>query len=181
LVRAPLAASPYTLQNARELAGTARDAALFPGRLRPDTHVLVSVAPRSEELVPTAPDEARAGGEADLGLTGVPPELAARAERPGPAVLGWPSPDGPLALPVAWNPRGRRARVAWPSAQAPLVGHECQASVCFDASRGHGPSAKAGLMLRGRARVTSDRDVVLAPERATYWAGFTTTTRDVRR
>ncbi|HEV3230484.1 MAG TPA: pyridoxamine 5'-phosphate oxidase family protein [Solirubrobacteraceae bacterium] len=180
LVRAPLAASPYTLSNALELAGTARDAARFPGRLRPDTHVLVSVAARTTTVVPSpSVPSAAIGGPAELELVGVPAQLAARAQRPGPAVLGWPTGRGPLALPVAWDPDRTRARVAWPRSRAPRTGREVPVSLCFDASRGHGPSAKAGLMLRGPGRVTSDGDLVLRPRRATFWTGFETATREL--
>ena len=85
---------------------------------------------------------------------------------------------GPRALPAYWEPATGHARVAWPG-PAPEPGLERQVSLCFDASRGSGPSAKAGLMLRGRCRVTVGRDVDLELERVTYWDGFTTATVEV--
>ena len=184
LARAPFAAPWFGLQNARELAGFARDAVAEPGRLSPAGLVLVAVEAGAVELT-RRPPAARAGGGPSVrsdwkkALERVPAPAAELARRRGPAVLGWVTPSGPLAVPAAWD--GDRARVRW-SALAPFDAAPAgPAALCLDATSGAGPRAKTGLLLRGHARANGRgelRTVALSPRRVTYWRGFETGTVD---
>jgi pyridoxamine 5'-phosphate oxidase-like protein len=187
LARAPIGLPSFGLSNVLELAGFARDSAGAPTRLSPTGLVLVSVRPRMIELTDCPPDprSSRAAGAAagtawKRTLTELPPELAALARRPGPAVLGWLTPGGPIAVPATWE--GDRARVRWSALTglgAPPAGPAC---LCLDVKHGAGPKAKEGLLLRGSGRVNGShelRSVVLRPRRITYWAGLETRTVDV--
>jgi hypothetical protein len=90
-------------------------------------------------------------------------------------VLGWTSPDGPLALPAAWDPARSAVRVT--ASALPTAGEEAPACVCLDVTHGKGPAAKSGLLLRGPGRIDDDGETVfLQPERVTYWQGFDTGT-----
>jgi pyridoxamine 5'-phosphate oxidase-like protein len=181
LARAPLAVPAYALRNAGELAGFAQDAAREPARLSPAELVLASVRPRTLEVVPwpRAASDAAGGGAWKGALAGVPQRVASLPLGPGPAVLGWLTPQGPLALPAAWD--GESAHVHWPllaGLGAPTAGPAC---VCFDTSSGRGPRAKHGLLLRGEGRARGrgeTRRVTLAPDRITYWTGFDVGTID---
>jgi hypothetical protein len=134
---------------------------------------------RREELSESAPR-----GRWRSWLAGIPQRAGALARAPGPAVLGWTTPEGPLALPAEWDPRGLRARVPWvPLAEADAA-REGPACLCLDVTLGRGPTAKEGLLLRGPGRMAKRGDVAsiaLDVERITYWSGFdvgTVTTTD---
>jgi hypothetical protein len=183
LARAPFALPSYGLRNADELVGFARDAALQPVRSSAGDLVLVSVRPRTIELVPPPPVPRPARRRPDVtepletALAQLPGEIAALATRPGPAVLGWLTPRGPVALPAHWEPG--RARVRWSGLaglRPPTSGPAC---LCLDVTRGSGPGAKQGLLLRGRGRADTRgavRSVSVDPDRLTYWDGFETGT-----
>jgi hypothetical protein len=175
---APLGLLSYGMRNTGELLGFARDA--LRERLRPAAHnlVLVSVQPDTTAVFHRpAPQRATAGAPRARAFAGVPDELVSLAHRPGPVVLGWMTPDGPVALPATWDP-GRSSAHISASALAHAGGDgEGTACLCFDVTRGWGPNAKAGLLLRGPARIASDGNagaVTLEPERITYWTGFET-------
>jgi hypothetical protein len=106
-------------------------------------------------------------------------ELELVAGWPAQAVLGWMTPEGPLALPARWDPDARRARV--PRALLAAAGgpRRAQACVCVDESEGLGPLAKRGRLLRGEGRATLRGEiasVVLEAQRVTRWKGFDTRT-----
>jgi hypothetical protein len=188
LARAPLGLPSFGLGNLGELAGFARDSATAPSRLSPAGLVLVSVRPRTIELTdcPPGPRASRATGAVagtdwKRALAELPGELAELARRPGPAALGWLTPDGPVAVPATWE--AGRARVRW-SALANLgAAPASPACLCLDARHGAGPKAKEGVLLRGSGRINGShelRSAVLRPRRITYWSGFETRTVDVR-
>jgi hypothetical protein len=183
MIRAPFGLPSYTVRNAAELLGFIRDARKVPAGSMPGNLVLVSVRPHSVQLLH---DEARPasgtpGGEAPAlraALKDVPADVAALARTRGVAVLGLLTPDGPLALPAAWEPD--RARVKVPAKALADAPREGPAAVCIDATDGRRPTAKRGVMLRGPGRISPARSgaatVALTPERVTYWRGFETRT-----
>jgi len=184
LWRAQAGVPSYGVRNAGELLAFARDAATASGASSPTELVLVSVRPRAIEIAPNDLEPRPAGGEPAADghpYAGVPEDLADLARSPGPVVLGWSTPDGPLAVPACWD--DGKAQVHWPppaSAGADTAGPAC---LCFDVVDGRGPIAKSGLMLRGRGRVRgrgASRSVALDPDRVTWWRGFETGTVPVR-
>jgi hypothetical protein len=150
LARAAFALPAYASGNALEMAAFARDVAIRGARPQP-------LAPLSVAI-----------DSLDL-LDGWPPT----------AVLGWMSPDGPVALPARWNERTGRAAV--PAAPLRDAGglRTAAACICIDESEGLGPLAKSGRLVRGpgHARLRGDvASVSLEPERITRWKGFQTAT-----
>ncbi len=150
LARAPFALPVFAGRNALEMAAFTRDVLL--SATRPAPLVPVSVRIQKFRL-----------------LDGWP----------APAVLGWMTPDGPLALPARWSEERARARV--PSAPLRAAGRArtAPACVCIDESEGLGPLAKRGRLLRGtgNARIRGDAATVeLATDRITRWKGFDTST-----
>jgi hypothetical protein len=183
MIRAPFGLPSYTVRNAAELLGFIRDARRVPAGSMPGNLVLVSVRPRSVQLLPDEGPPAR-GTPGDVApalratLKDVPADVAALARTGGVAVLGLLTPDGPLALPAAWEPDRARVKVmAAALADAPREG---PAAICIDATDGARPTAKRGVMLRGPGRISPVRSgaatVALTPERVTYWRGFETRT-----
>jgi hypothetical protein len=174
LLRAPLAFPAYGLRNAAELFGFALDARALPSDL-----VAMAVRPERVEVLRRPSVEGGAARMELAGVPGVPGELAALAARPGRAVLGWLTSEGPRAVPAAWDPSQLRARVPAAALGDPEDGPVC---VCFDLTAGRGPAAKSGLLLRGIGRVERDGDVAsvgVELERVTYWKGFQTATANV--
>jgi len=151
LARAPFALPAFASRNAFEMAAFARDVV---GRGAPPSP-LVPVSVRIDTL--------------DL-LDGW------RAE----AVLGWMAADGPIAVPASWNAATQRARVpADPLRTAAGGVRTAPACICIDESRGLGPLAKRGRLLRGtgHARLRGDTgSVALDAARITRWKGFQTRT-----
>jgi hypothetical protein len=155
LARAPLALPAFAGRNALEMAAFARD--------------VVRSARRPAPLVP----------------------VSVRIEKfklhdgwPAAAVLGWMTPDGPLALPARWDPEREHARI--PAAPLKETGRArtALACVCIDESGGLGPLAKRGRLLRGtgHARVRGDTaTVALKVDRVTRWRGFDTKTTAAAR
>ena len=186
LARAPLAAPAYGLRNPAELLGFARDSMRTPARAAPPNLVLVSVEAERAEVLKTGAGSRSAAKQPPAGpprgrwrdwLAGVPDGAGALARTPGPAVLGWLTADGPLALPVEWDPRRLRARAPWPPFAD--LDREGPACLCLDVSHGRGPAAKEGVLLRGPGRVAKRLDlatVAIEPQRITYWTGFDTGT-----
>lgn len=140
-------------------------------------------------------------GDWDVGLTGgeqsvavppaaswalagtVPQRVASLLRDRQPAVVGWIGAAGPLLLPAAWDPVGRRAVI--PAAVAEQVGapSTSQAAVALDRSPAGRPSNFAGLVLRGPARLEPGADGLRcrqAPRRATWWQGFSVRTDELR-
>jgi hypothetical protein len=150
LARAPFALPAFAGRNALEMAAFARD--VLRSATRPSPLVPVSVRIDRFEL-----------------LDGWP----------APAVLGWTTPDGPLALPARWDPERDRARVPSAPFKAAGRGRTAPACVCIDESEGLGPLAKRGRLYRGTGHATirgETATVALDAERITRWKGFETST-----
>ena len=161
------------LQNQGELLGFARAAAFAPSRVLPSNLVLVSVELHRIEAVEWPEGDGLRG---PVHLDGVPRDLRALPRKPGPAVLGWQTPEGPIAVPAHWDPSSGRAQVAWPPLSGALALREGPACLTFDESIGCGPGAKRGVMLRGRGSLGADGSVKIQPERVSWWNGFETGT-----
>ena len=162
---------------------------LAPARAAPPNLVLVSVEAGRIELLRSdsrkqrkaatvrrdALSSSRPRGRWRDWLADIPEQAAVLARVPGPAVLGWLTPEGPLALPAAWDPKRVRARVPSEPLTNVDAGGEGPACLCLDITRGRGPAGKEGLLLRGSGRLTKRgavASVALALERITYWSGF---------
>jgi nitroimidazol reductase NimA-like FMN-containing flavoprotein (pyridoxamine 5'-phosphate oxidase superfamily) len=150
LARAPFALPAFTSQNAVEMAAFARDLTRSEARRQPLSPLSVRV--ESLELLNRWPAE---------------------------AVLGWMTPDGPIALPARWDEESSRARVPASSLKTAGGPRKAAASICVDESRGAGPLAKRGRLLRGQgqARLRGESaTVTVQVERVTRWKGFETKT-----
>jgi hypothetical protein len=154
LARAPLALPAFVSRNAFEMAAFARDLARSASQPQP----LSPLSVRVDSL--------------DL-LEGWPAE----------AVLGWMAPGGPIALPAKWNEETERAHVPASPLKSAGGPRRAAACICFDKSKGRGPLAKRGTLLRGQgqARLRGDRaTVALEIDRVTRWRGFETRTAPQR-
>jgi hypothetical protein len=172
---APLALQAFSLRNPRELAGFALDALGGAGATGPGEVVLASLEP-AWSVVAKVPAKGRSRSpDGPAPLDGVPHAVADLAERDGPAALGWMTAAGPVALPAHW--RAATGSAAVPTALLEAAGARGVARACvtLDAADGRRPTAKRGLMLRGRGRARRG-SVVLDVERATWWIGFETGT-----
>jgi Pyridoxamine 5'-phosphate oxidase len=157
-MKALQAVGAFTLRNAADLGGFARD--LVAGRLpsrKPPRRVLVRLRPETSAVV----DAAGLPGDRD-------------------AVVGWSVDGHPLVLPArcddamdtAWVPAALPAPLAVRDGAAP-------ACLAVDAYVAPGPAAKTGLLRRGTATATRQQDVVrleMAVERDTTWDGAETRT-----
>lgn len=149
--RAPFALPAFAGRNALEMAAFLRDIA----RSRTAPAPLTPVSVRIDRL------DLLAGWAAD-------------------AVLGWMTPEGPLALPARWDAQQSRARV--PSLPLKEAGRArtAPACVCIDESEGRlGPMAKRGRLYRGTGHATvrgETATVTLDVRRVTQWKGFDTRT-----
>jgi Pyridoxamine 5'-phosphate oxidase len=154
IARAPIALPAFASRNALEMAAFARD--LLLSGSQPQALSPLSVRVESLELLPGWP---------------------------APAVLGWMTPGGPIALPAKWNAEAQRARVPAAPLKAAGGSRTAAACVCIDESDGLGPLAKRGRLLRGtgHARVRGDvASIALEVERVTRWKGFQTRTDAAR-
>jgi hypothetical protein len=184
VARAPLGSASYGLHNPLELMTFARDAARVPGRAQPNL-ALVSVRPLAIEVVAgrkpaePQPDEEPLASWSER-LEGVPGIAARLVPVPGPAVLAWLTPQGPVAVPAQWDPASSTAAdVAWPLLERAGAPSEGKACLCLDGSHGKGPIAKYGVLLRGTGRGGEDGRAAIAPDRVTWWDGFDTGTAAV--
>lgn len=157
-MKALQAVGAFTLRNAPDLGGFARD--LVAGRLpsrKPPRRILVRLRPEVVAVVDAA------------GLPGV-----------RDAVIGWSARGAPLVLPgrcdetmeTAWVPRSLPAELSVGDATS-------GACLAVDSYVAPGPAAKTGLLRRGTATPTPERDVVrlsLSAERDTSWDGAETRT-----
>lgn len=153
------AVGAFTLRNAADLGGFARD--LVAGRLpsrRPPRRVLVRLRPQATAVV----DVAGLPGDRD-------------------AVVGWSDDGCPLVLPArcdemletAWVPRDLPVGLSISEGAAP-------ACLAVDAYVAPGPAAKTGLLRRGTASASREQDVVrldLDAARETTWDGAETRTQ----
>jgi hypothetical protein len=166
LARAPCAVPSYLTRNAPELIAFPRDLGLRP----PD---IVFAAIEPDEVVPVQRPATTAREEIVV-QADAPAHLLALARRAGPAVIALEAPGGPIALPAAWDPVASTATV--PAAHLPADLHEARVAVCFDVSRGRGPAAKAGVLLRGAGGLTGSGEIAVAVDRVTWWDGLAVAT-----
>ena len=157
-VKALQAVGAFTLRNAADLGGFARD--LVTGRLpsrRPPRRVLVRLRPDRSAVV----DVAGLPGDRD-------------------AVVGWSHDGQPLVLPARCDNAMDEAWVPGALPDGLDVGTDPgPACLAVDDYVAPGPAAKTGLLRRGIATPTQEQDVVrlaLAVERDTTWDGAETRT-----
>lgn len=158
-LKALQAVGAFTLRNAADLGGFARD--LVAGRLpsrKPPRRVLVRLRPETSAVV----DVAGLPGDRD-------------------AVVGWSTDGTPLVLPARCD---EAMDTAWVPAALPvgLLPAEEAAPACVgvDAYVAPGPAAKTGLLRRGSAMPIRENGVVrldFSIERDTTWDGAETRTQ----
>jgi hypothetical protein len=171
--RLPGAVGTWAARNPRQVVGYARDVLTSPQRGMPQDFVLVELRPRTVRVVddlagPRLHDAAQSIAHR---LDGVAPaELAVLVEQPS-GVLGLTTPEGPLVLPVGWDPAS--ATVELPSGLGELTGGP--ACVTFDEPVHDRPTEQRGIMLRGSATGAGD-GLTLSLDRVTWWDGFETST-----
>jgi hypothetical protein len=153
------AVGAFTLRNAADLGGFARD--LVAGRLpsrRPPRRILVRLRPKASAVV----DVARLPGDRD-------------------AVIGWSDDGCPLVLPARCDDAMETAWVPGNLPAALSVGESTSpACLAVDAYVAPGPAAKTGLLRRGTASPSREQDVVrldLDAHRDTTWDGVETRTQ----
>ena len=157
-MKALQAVGAFTLRNAADLGGFARD--LVAGRLpsrKPPRRVLVRLRPDASAVV-------------DVG--GLPGDRD--------AVVGWSHDGSPIVLPARC---AEAMDIAWVPGALPddfaIAGDTAPACLAVDAYVAPGPAAKTGLLRRGTATATREQDVVrldLHAERDTTWDGAETRT-----
>lgn len=106
-------------------------------------------------------------------LDDVPPALRPLLTEPqDAAALGWPGPQGPLALPGRWDPAGL---VRIPTAAMELAGALVAGPACVTVERsGSRLSSVRGLMLAGPGRARDNgttAQICIQPERTVWWSG----------
>jgi hypothetical protein len=171
LARAPCAIPSFLGRNAAELAAFPRDLGLRP----PDV-VFAAIRPYEMTSVKRPAPAPRAAATAEPLLADVPADLLALAQRPGPVVLALETEQGPLALPASWDPQTSHAQVDPSSVPEHAATRAC---VCFDTTRGRGPAAKAGLLLRGDGHASGRGRIAVDPTRVTWWQGLAVATAPV--
>lgn len=189
----PVAAAAFLMRNAPHLVGFAlqgpRAWPRNPGTLR----MLVGVRPLAAALIEGDGVVASAGSwrpkevSTEMGRRARPVDVSELPEEPadlasvgrGSAVVSLTTAAGPVALPAQWDPDRGVASVA-PDLLA-LVGasNETEAAVEIERMEGYAMGGKRGVMLRGDAvvrRKGGKGEIVLRPERATFWTGMETET-----
>ena len=182
-VRALQAIGAFTVRNAADLGGFARD--LVAGRLpsrRPQRRILVRLRPLAWATL---------DGTALNTVDGDwPGRVEAPDDRPGlpgerDAAIAWQRNDSVMVLPGRIESSQPRKTVAFaPAVLAQLAAvdaGDAPASIVSDDYRAPGPAAKSGSMLRGTAALTYEgalARVELAVERETTWDGATTRTEE---
>ena len=155
-IRSGPAMAAYALRNGDEVMATIRDALSFD---------LGTTAFQRRVLVAVQPSAVLEGG------------------RPGAAVLGRLTDEGPVALPAGWDPVRSVATVdaaLWDAVGAPDEGPAC---VTVSADDGPGARQKQGTLLRGDGTATvvdGQVEVRLDPARATWWDGAESATVALR-
>jgi hypothetical protein len=193
----PFAALHYLGRNYRHVAGVLRDATPGPAlvldrlavRIQPTRAVLLGASASgvlaawgdwgepAEPPTGPAPDPAAP----PLDPTLLPTPLRPLLRRPGPGCLAWPSPHGPLALPVHWRGNGSPS-----DTDAELLsvvgGWGGGAAGLSLGTGGYRLVSKRGVLIRGtgRALPTEGSDgparIELDARRLTYWEGEQTST-----
>lgn len=188
LLDLPLAAAGYLGRNHRHATGTIRDHEAPTLAL---SRVMVSIDIRRLALLDGWSVTERWGrwAESDLLLRGTPPAGSRpdlRAVPPGvktlmtddaPAVLGWQSFSGPLALPAQWRTGGGELETSAPALVLAGAASGSPACVTVERSR-YRLRSKEGLLLTGagHARLPEAGDgstatVTLDATRAIWWKG----------
>lgn len=174
LAHAPAALISWAKRNPRQVAGFLGDSVVHPSRALPQDVVLVRLRPTTSLVVPraTANDDA----EVSPAVTSALPDALAHLPASPYGVLGLVTPQGPLALPIAWD--GMTATLPEQVAEL-VVDAGPSACVTFDDPVRNRPTQQRGVVLRGsgeplRAGSTASRS--LDPTRVTYWDGFETRT-----
>lgn len=159
----------FVARNLADLGGFAADAARGRVGGLPPRRLLFTLTPERWALLD--------GGRlvaAEGPWTGTPGTPASGAGGLSGAVVGWGTPDGPLAVPAAWDGDEGRALVPTPLATLAGMAGEAPACITFDDYGAPGPAAKRGMVLRGSARVETDGAgtwAYFAPDRAAIWEG----------
>ena len=193
----PFAALHYLGRNHRHVAGVLRDATPGPAlvldrlavRIQPTRAVLLGagasgvLAAWGDWGEPTAPPTAATtdAAEPPLDLTLLPAQLRPLLRRPGPGCLAWPSPHGPLALPVHW--RGNGSPSDTDAELLSLVGGWGGGAAGLSlGTGGYRLVSKRGVLIRGTGRAlptdgpSAAARIELAARRLTYWEGEQTST-----
>jgi hypothetical protein len=184
--------------NGGQIVGYLRDAASVPADWRPASRVLVVVYEdhrlswRDGQVAQTTGRFSRRGRlpratrhrplppNGDVGR--LPSTLASAR---GSCALGLTTPYGSVVVPAVWDPGD--STVVLPSAVLALLGARLPGpcTLTFDDSVADQPSAKSGVMLRGRAerlrvnrrnRYEQTSELVVHVDKVTAWDGFHTTT-----
>ena len=194
LLELPLAVTGYLVRNFREAAGVVWDR---PVPTLPITRLLVCVDVDRVALFQGWSVAAAWGPWSQLDrlrrdapppgpptpLWGAPPALRGLLlEADRPAVLGWQTASGPMAIPAVWH-QDESAALASPAAMV-LAGANPRGPGCLTVGRGerHG-DARQGLLLRGSGSAhmgPAGAGVVLRVRTITYWGGTRTRTIDIR-
>lgn len=174
LAHAPAALASWARRNPRQVAGFLGDSVVRPSRALPQDVVLVRLRPTTSVVVerPAHVDDA----EVSLAVTSALPEGLAHLPASPYGVLGLVTPQGPLALPIAWD----GATATLPEQVAELVG-DAGPSVCvtFDDPVRNRPTQQRGVVLRGSGEPVlagSTAGWSVGATRITYWDGFDTRT-----
>lgn len=183
LVAVPPAVLSWVCRNPRQVAGFARDLVVHPSRGMPQDLVFVRLQPESSTIVrdlPAAQDETTAA-DPRMSAAGIPADLSHLATL-STGVLGLETADGPVAVPVGWDPVGSLAQI--PHEATHLVDAAGDgACVTFDEPVHLRPTEQRGIVLRGRGRAVAGDDgsvaVKVEPSRVTYWDGFLVRTVDI--
>lgn len=184
----PLAAAGYLSRNHRHATGTVRDHQAPTLAL---SRVLVSIDvrrlalldgfdvleswgrwDRSDHLLGGDPPAAQGLDPAGA----VPAELRSLLADDAPVVLGWSSPDGPLALPARWRTAGfGGAGLETSAAALKLAGAASGGPACVTAERSkYRLKTKRGVLLAGDGHARADgatARVTVDVTRTTWWVG----------
>ncbi|HMC08803.1 MAG TPA: pyridoxamine 5'-phosphate oxidase family protein [Actinomycetota bacterium] len=194
LLELPVAVTGYLLRNFREAAGAVRDR---PVPTLPIARVLITVDltclallqgwsvagawgpwSRRDLMLRVSPPPSRPS------LPGAIPPLVRRllSEPSRPAVLGWDTASGPMAIPAVWHHDESRL-VASAEAMA-LAGGGPRGPACLTVDRGDRHSdPREGFLLRGTGRAYRDGScarVLLGVNTITSWTGTKTRTIHIR-
>ena len=181
--RALQAIGAFTMRNAADLGGFARDlvAGRLPSRL-PQRRILVRLRPVAwATLDGTALNTVDGDWPGRVEAPDVVPGLPGARD----AAIAWRYDEGVVVLPGRLeSPVSDTAVAHAPGVLAQLAGVEAgesAAAVVSDDYRAPGPAAKSGSMLRGRGTLSYDgafARIELAVERETSWDGAATRTEE---
>jgi hypothetical protein len=174
LSHAPAALASWAKRNPRQVAGFLGDSIARPRRALPQDVVLVRLKPTTSLVVPR-PAHVTDPEVSALVTAALPTSLEHLPASPY-GVLGLITPQGPVAVPAAWD--GSAASL--PAAVADLV-DDAGAAACitFDDPVRTRPTQQRGVVLRGDGFLSRDAGELrwsLTPSRVTYWDGFDTQT-----